>query len=280
MPSTNVVMKTGLALPPTRQAELNAAITAARRGGEIAMARYGRPSSCWGKQENVADALDYLSDVDLAVEAELMRSLRASFPEYGFLSEEDGGSGASETRWILDPIDGSLNYLAGLPFFSISIALECRGQIVLGVVYSPASGELYSAESGGGAFRNDSPIRVSQRTSLSDAVLACTIDKRPEPRATVLRQLDLLGSSFKSVICLQASSVALCLLAAGKLDALVDYGCYWDFAAGQLIASVAGAAVSDWSGAPFRQDGGYLLAANPRLHRELSMRVVPPPWAA
>jgi myo-inositol-1(or 4)-monophosphatase len=271
-----VAPKTALASETATIGEMVAAVDAVRTAGEIVRSRFERPIHAREKRQSHADATDYVTELDVAVEALIMLRLRTAYPDYGFLSEEDGTSCSQSTRWIIDPIDGTLNLIAGLPFFAISIALERAGQIVLGVVYLPMTGELFCARVGGGAFCNDREIRVGNKPLLRDAMLGCTIDKRPEPRATILRQLDRLGVEFKSLICLQTSALALCLLAQGKIDAIIDYGSYWDFAAAQLIASEAGAIVSDWSGSPLRDGDSYFLGANPALHRELAGGVARP----
>lgn len=262
------------AIPVPISRELNSAIDAIWSASAIIKSYARRPIQASLKGSNDASALDYVTEVDLLIESAIIESLQKVYPDDGFVAEEGGVIQSDNgNRWLIDPIDGSLNLMRGLPFYTISVALERKGEIMCGVIFNPTTGNLYLAEKGKGAYRNGMRLSCAQRTDYREMMLACTLDKRLARRSELLRVLDYLGGDYLSLICLQSSTITLCLLAEGKIDAVIDWGCIWDVAAAQLIAAESGAVVTGWKGEPLHASEGYVLAGNPTLHAHLLPRL-------
>ncbi len=216
---------------------------------------------------------DFFSEADLRAEATVRRVLSAAQPDFGFLGEEGGlvpGRDPGST-WIVDPLDGTTNFLTGVPIFAVNIALEQGGQVVAGVTYNPMQGELFWAERGHGAFLNGQPIHVSRRTELADAVLAVGIPFQGKPRHEYfIREMTRLMPNVAGIRRLGAGAVDLAYVAAGRFDAYWEQSVsVWDIAAGVVLVEEAGGIVSDTAGNPLDLRSGTVLGANPRIHGEL-----------
>lgn len=216
---------------------------------------------------------DFFSEADLRAEATVRRLLGAARPDYGFLGEEGGlvpGRDAGST-WIVDPLDGTTNFLMGIPIFAVNIALEQAGQVVAGVTYNPMLQEMFWAERGQGAYLNDEPIRVSRRTELADAVLAVGIPFQGKPRGEYfVREMARLTPRVAGIRRLGAGAVDLAYVAAGRFDAYWEQSVsVWDIAAGVVLVEEAGGIISDTAGRPLDLRGGTILGANPRIHAGL-----------
>ncbi|MGN6305248.1 MAG: inositol monophosphatase family protein, partial [Mesorhizobium sp.] len=181
-------------------------------------------------------------------------------------------------RWIVDPLDGTTNFLHGIPIFSVSIALERQGQIVAGVVYNPAMDELYTAERGGGAFLNDRRLRVAARTKLSDAVIGCGVPHLGRGRhGNFLIELRNVMAEVSGVRRLGSAALDLAYVAAGRMDGFWEDGLSaWDIAAGMLLIREAGGFVSDLNGGQTMLEKGALVAGNEAIHRALLKTVTKP----
>ncbi len=213
---------------------------------------------------------DVVTAADHAVERLVIGELRAARPDDAVLTEEAGefsGDG-SDVRWILDPIDGTVNYLYGVPYYALSLAAEVRGHVVAGVVHQIASGEVYTALLGEGAYRDGRRLRGSAETELSQALVATGFGYRSDRRAHQSAVLAGLLASIRDIRRLGAGALDLCLAAEGSVDAYYEKGLSaWDLAAGSLIAAEAGLTVSGLNGkAP---GGEFILAAPPVLHGAL-----------
>ncbi|MFN8924724.1 MAG: inositol monophosphatase family protein [Rhodospirillales bacterium] len=213
---------------------------------------------------------DFVSQADLKAEKVLREELGRSRPEFGFLMEESGGTAGRDAsaRWIVAPLDGTTNFLHGLPHWAISIAAERDGEIVAGLIHDPIKNEMFWAEKGGGAFMNDRRIRVSGRRRLEDAVLATGIPfKGHGDHAAFLRQLELLADKVAGVRRFGSAALDLAYVAAGRFDGYWETDLNpWDVAAGVLIVQEAGGYVTEIGGGRNPQAGASVLAANPALH--------------
>lgn len=218
-------------------------------------------------------AADFVSQADLKAEETLRIELEKARPGYGFLLEEGGKiKGDGLNRWIVDPLDGTVNFLHGIPHFSISIALEREGEIVAGVVLDPIQHELFHAEKGGGAFLNDFRMRVSARRDLSTAVIGCWLPTVGAPEhERFLSQLTAVMPKTGGVRCFGGAALNLAYVAAGRLDGYWEEGLEtWDMAAGLLMVKEAGGYVSDMTGGSRMLEAHSLIAANDQIHHKLS----------
>jgi myo-inositol-1(or 4)-monophosphatase len=217
---------------------------------------------------------DFVSAADLKAERTLKSELGRARPGYGMLLEEGGASEGSDKRhrWIVDPLDGTTNFLHGIPHFAISIGLERDGEIVAGVIYEPTRDELYTAEKGAGAYLNDRRLRVSARRQLGEALIGTGMPFRDRPgQAGYLAALAAIMPATAGVRRLGSASLDLAYVAAGRLDGFWEYGLApWDIAAGLLLVREAGGYVSDLSGGHAMMTSGDILAANDHLHLPLA----------
>ena len=216
---------------------------------------------------------DFVSTADLKAERTLREELSKARPSYGFLMEESGEHAGSDPdyRWIVDPLDGTTNFLHGLPHFAISIALEHKGELIAGLVYDPAKDELFWAEKGGGAFCNDRRMRVSGRKHLPECLLATGIPfigHGDHPRFS--RQLAAAMRETAGVRRLGAAALDLAYVAAGRYDGFWEEGLLpWDMAAGIVLVRESGGYVSDLKGGQTMLQSSSVLATNGMLHAPL-----------
>ncbi|MGE0118213.1 MAG: inositol monophosphatase family protein [Dongiaceae bacterium] len=216
---------------------------------------------------------DFVSAADLRSEKILRRELHKARPGYGFLMEEGGVVAGSdpEHRWLIDPLDGTTNFLHGIPHFAISVGLERAGELVAGVVYDPIKDEMYWAEKGAGAYLNDRRIRVSSRRKLEDSLLATGIAPRRSAdaaaRAAFVDQMDAALAATAGVRRFGSASLDLAYVAAGRYEAFwEDSLSPWDIAAGIVLVREAGGSVSEIDGGADMLASGSTLAANTHLH--------------
>ncbi|MDO4740346.1 MAG: inositol monophosphatase family protein [Eubacteriales bacterium] len=244
---------------------LAAAQSAARKAGEYLLSR---PSfSVMHKLAN-----DYVTEADQTSESIIRSELLSRFPDDGFFGEESGESAGAGGRWIVDPIDGTANFICDLPLYTISIAYEEAGEIVVGCVFCPRLDEMYTAVKGQGAFLNGEPIRPSQKTVLRDAIVGMSFAARYEDaKARMLPLLPALLRGVSDLRRLGSAALDLCLVACGRYDAFLELHLFlYDIAAGMLIAREAGAVVSGWPGdeLPLRESGNT-FACCPALYPAL-----------
>lgn len=220
---------------------------------------------------------DVVTSADRAVERQLVTGLRERRPYDLVLGEEygTGGGGASPTgvRWVIDPIDGTVNYLYGIPFYAVSVAAEVDGQVVAGVVHNAATGQEWTATAGGGAWRQGRRLRGSTETRLGHALVGTGFAYHPDQRARQARVVAELIHQVRDIRRLGAAALDLCLAAEGVLDAYFEQGLHpWDLAAGGLIAAEAGLTVAGLAGAPPGE--AMVVAAPPALFGPLHDRLV------
>ncbi|MFQ5984053.1 MAG: inositol monophosphatase family protein [Alphaproteobacteria bacterium] len=231
----------------------------------------------FGEVENLQVSLkgprNFVTAADLQAEKVLHAELSRARPGFGFLLEESGTieGGDPRRRWIVDPLDGTINFLHGIPHFAISIALERDRQIVAGVVYDPLRDELFRAEQGVGAYLNDRRLRVSARRTLADAVVAVgKPGRRAGERPDLLIHLEGVAAETVGVRRFGSASLDLAYVSAGRFDGFWQAGLApWDLAAGILLVREAGGYVTDLEGGDDVLGTGGVLAANPTLHPQL-----------
>jgi myo-inositol-1(or 4)-monophosphatase len=262
-----------------RSALLNVMVQAALKAGKSLSRDFGEVQNL---QVSLKGPGDYVSQADRKAEKVVREELLKARPTYGFLGEESeeikGTDGAH--RWIVDPLDGTTNFLHGIPLFATSIALERSGEIVAGVVYNPATDELYTAERGGGAFVNDRRLRVSARKNLSDSVIGCGVPHLGRGQhGRFLVQLRHVMGEVAGIRRLGSASLDLAYVAAGRFDGFwEEYLSAWDVAAGTLLIKEAGGFVSDLNGGADFIEGGSIAAGNEHIHKaliEVANRPVP-----
>ena len=257
---------------------LNTAVKAARRAGAI----INRASfdldklTVRSKKHN-----DFVSEVDHAAEEAIIAILREAYPQHAILAEESGASGGAgngaEYVWIIDPLDGTTNFLHGLPQYCVSIALSHKGLLSHGVIYDPNRNELYTASRGAGAFLNDRRIRVSKALQLKESLIGTGFPFRE------IEQLDRYLTMFRAVSHLAAgvrrpgaAALDLAYVACGRYDGFWEMGLSpWDMAAGALLIKEAGGLVSDFEGGENYLDKGQIVAGTPKVFSQLLQTISP-----
>ena len=216
---------------------------------------------------------DFVSAADLNAEKTLRKELARARPDFGFLMEESGASEGRDPRrrWVVDPLDGTTNFLHGLPHWAISIAVEENNAIIAALVYDPIKDELFTAERGQGCFLNDRRLRVSSRRNLADAIFATGIPfKGLDGHDGFLAELKGVMAVSAGVRRWGTASLDLAYIAAGRYDGFWERGLHpWDFAAGILLVREAGGMVSELNGKDIRLDSPSILASNNALHSDL-----------
>jgi myo-inositol-1(or 4)-monophosphatase len=253
---------------------LNIAVRAARNAGNVIARAVDRLDTVQvaTKSEN-----DFVSNIDRQAEQEIIQTLRKAYPNHGILAEESGAHQGDDYVWIIDPLDGTTNFLHGFPQFAVSIALKYKGRLEQAVVYDPLRQELFTATRGSGAQLNDRRIRVSKRPDLEGALLGTGFPFKMQ------QHLDVYLQTFKALFPMtagirRAGSAALDLayVAAGRLDGFWEIGLKpWDMAAGVLIIQEAGGLVSDFGGGNDFLQTGNVVAANPKVFRAMLQKIRP-----
>ena len=254
---------------------VNIAVRAARRAGEIMV-----------RQMNQLEALkvveksrnEFVSQVDQAAEAAIIEVIKDHYPDHAILAEESGAAGEHEYQWIIDPLDGTTNYLHGFPQFSVSIAVARKGEPEHGVVYDPLRQEIFTASRGQGAQLDGRRLRVSKRTTLQQSLVATGFPYRAnlehiERYLNMLRAVMLESAGVRRP---GSAALDLCYVAAGRVDAFFELGLSkWDIAAGALIIREAGGRISDFHGGDGYLESGNVVAGNPKTYAALSKLLAP-----
>ena len=217
-----------------------------------------------------SSATDLVTEVDRACERRIREILLRAFPDHVVLGEEQGQEGDAPFRWIVDPLDGTLNYAHGFPFYCVSIGLEVRGRVELGVVLDTPRDVLYQAVRGRGATANGRPIQVTDETELIKAMLSTGFAYLEGAQHQNLEVFARVMPKVRAIRRPGAAALDLCLVAAGKLDGFWELKLNaWDVAAGMLIVQEAGGAVTGPGGEPYGVDEPVLVASNGALHAKL-----------
>jgi myo-inositol-1(or 4)-monophosphatase len=251
---------------------LNIAVKAARRAGSI----INRAALDRTKLEvRAKGANDFVTQVDRAAESAVIDTIRQAFPEHAILGEESGSLPSSAAKndylWIIDPLDGTTNFIHGFPQYCVSIALQHRGATAHGVIYDPSKNELFTASKGAGAFQDDRRIRVTKCASLKDALVGTGFPFKELSRLDLyMRQLKTVMSSSSGVRRAGSAALDLAYVAAGRMDAFWEMGLSpWDMAAGALMIQEAGGLVGDLSGEATHLESGDIAAGTPKVFPQL-----------
>ena len=260
---------------------LNIAVRAARRAGDLIMRNMNRlhQLEVRSKERN-----DFVTEVDLKAEKDIIDTLRMSFPDHGFLAEESGrkdgaqlSDGKDEFIWIIDPLDGTTNFIHGFPQFAVSIALQRRGRMECGVIYDPLKQELFTAARGDGARLDDRRIRVSKHTTLDGALIGTGFPFHSntqwlDPYMSMFRDLTQQTAGIRRA---GAASLDLAYVAAGRLDGFWEFGLSpWDTAAGTLMITEAGGRVGTLAGDEYFEQGN-VVAGTPKVYEALLATIAP-----
>ncbi|BBI98984.1 inositol monophosphatase [Ferrigenium kumadai] len=253
---------------------LNIAVKAARRAGNLIYRATDKIDHLTVTRKSHAD---FVSEVDRAAEQTIIQTLLEAYPDHAILAEESGTQGDSEFVWIIDPLDGTTNFLHGFPQFAVSIALQHKGVITQAVVYDPTKNELFTATRGRGAFLNDKRIRVTKRVNLADSLIGTGFPY------TKFDHMDAYVGIFKDLIQKTAglrrpgsAALDLAWMAAGRYDGFFETGLHvWDIAAGTLLITEAGGMVSDLHGKETYLKTGHICAGNPNIHPQLLQVIAP-----
>ncbi|MBM2831437.1 MAG: Inositol-1(or 4)-monophosphatase, partial [Dehalococcoidia bacterium] len=205
-----------------------------------------------------------VTDVDILSEKTIIGVLRKEFPDFGVLSEEAGNlTGSSALTWIIDPLDGTNNYVFGIPFFCITISLVRGRDVLLGVVYEPVRGEFFVAEKDGGAYLNGKPVSVSGKTSLQDSILGYDIGYNPKRGREMLDVVCHLWPQVYGLRAMGSAALSIAYVGCGRLDLYFHRFLYpWDIAAGLAFVSEAGGRVTDWRGRTAGPRNRQIIASN------------------
>ncbi|MDX3894228.1 inositol monophosphatase family protein [Pusillimonas sp.] len=253
---------------------LNTAIKAARRAGAI----INRASLDLERLQVARKGpKDYVTEVDRAVEEAVIDVLRTAYPDHAFLGEESGAHPAAgaqpgavpEFQWIIDPLDGTTNFIHGFPVYAVSIALEHRGQVTQAVIFDPNRNELFTASRGGGAFLNDRRIRVSGQSRYHDALIGAHVP-RSASDLTVAERFSELLAGCASARRMGATVLDLAYVASGRIDGFCGARLKrWDMAAGSLLVLEAGGLIADFEGEQGWMQSGSVLAASPKIFTQM-----------
>ncbi|KAA3626238.1 MAG: inositol monophosphatase [Proteobacteria bacterium] len=254
---------------------LNIAVRAARAAGNQILRYVDRLDTLnvSTKQRN-----EFFSEVDQLAEQEIIKVLRKFYPDHAILAEESGAQGSNDDyTWIIDPLDGTTNFLHGFPQFAVSIGLQHRGQIEQGVIYDPLRNELFTATRGSGVHMNDRRLRISRKEGLEGALLGTGFPFRDihhlEAYLAMFRDLFPLTAGIRRA---GAAALDLAYVAAGRLDGFWEIGLKpWDMAAGVLMIQEAGGSVSDFSGGKAYLETGNVVCGAPKVHAQLLSTIQP-----
>jgi myo-inositol-1(or 4)-monophosphatase len=253
---------------------LNIAVRAARRAGEIIVRAIPRLPSL---EVTVKGRNDYASEVDRAAEREIIAVIHKHYPAHAILAEESGRSGEGDTVWIIDPLDGTTNFLHGFPVFAVSIAVELRGKLEIGVVYDPMRQEIFTAERGVGAQLDNRRIRVSKQRTLEGALLATGFPYRQNEQhaESYFAMFRTLSEATAGIRRPGAAALDLAYVAAGRVDGFWEMGLKpWDTAAGTLMIQEAGGLVGKLNGDVYGL-GANIVAGTPKVYEAMISAIAP-----
>ncbi|KAF1690974.1 inositol monophosphatase family protein [Pseudoxanthomonas taiwanensis] len=266
---------------------VNVMVKAARLGGNVLLRNINRLDALNVVQKQ---RMDYASEVDAEAEQVIVKELRRAYPDYGVLGEEGGHQPGRQKRlqWVIDPLDGTSNYLRGFPHYCVSIALVDNGEPTDAVIFDPLRNELFAAGRGAGAVLNDRRIRVSDRKDLGGAVVGTGFPPRERARAGAqLKCVDALLAHAEDVRRTGSAALDLAYVACGRLDAYFEAGVKaWDIAAGVLLVREAGGRICDFRGAATPRmdergpDSRQIIAGNVKVADELQKLIVNTGYAA
>ncbi len=255
-------------------ATVNMAVRAARAAGDVIVRNLDRLDRV---QVDNKGRNDFVSDVDRMAEEQIIHILRRAYPDHAILGEESGSHGEADFEWVIDPLDGTTNFLHGFPHYAVSIALRHRGRLESGVIYDPLRQELFTARRGAGCQLDGRRLRVTRAKTIDGALLGTGFPFKNQqllnPYLDMFRDVSGRASDLR-----RAGSAALDLayVAAGRLDGFWELGLQpWDMAAGALMVKEAGGLVGDVTGGENHMQTGHIVAGNPKLFADLLRTIRP-----
>ena len=253
---------------------LNIAVRAARNAGDLIQRSSENISQLTISKKSKND---FVSEVDRMAEQEIIQVIKYAYPDHSILAEESGEHKGNEFTWVIDPLDGTTNYLHGYPQYAVSIALKNKGKTEVGVIYDPLRDELFTAEKGGGAMLNNRKIRVSKQTDLSTALIGTGFPfKFPQHLDAYLNMFKTLTPATAGIRRAGSAALDLAYLATGRLDGFWEIGLKeWDMAAGILLVQEAGGVVTDFSFDDQYVQSGNIITGNPKMHQAIYQAIQP-----
>lgn len=247
---------------------INIAMKAARRAGDLILRSMDRLDTL---TITTKSHRDYVSEVDQQAEQEIIRIIRQAYPNHGILAEESGESAGDQFQWIIDPLDGTSNFIHGIPHFAVSIAVKVKDRIEHGLIYDPVRQEIFHASRGEGAKLNDRRIRVTEQTQLTDALMATGFPFRHETQLKkYMLTLNNMVAETGDIRRFGSAALDLAYVAAGRFDGYWEYNLApWDIAAGAVIVREAGGTVCDPQGQENYLASGNIVAANVKLIKKM-----------
>lgn len=245
---------------------LNIAIRAARNAGDLIQRSSQNLDNIHIDQKG---RNDYASEVDRIAEHEIIKVIRTAFPDHAILAEESGEHQGNDYVWVIDPLDGTTNFLHGFPQYAVSIALKNKNKLELGVIYDPLRDELFTAERGGGAMLNNRKIRVAKHNSMRGALIGTGFPfKKQENLEPYLNMFRAVTQDTAGIRRAGAAALDLAYVACGRLDAYWETGVSeWDIAAGVLLVQEAGGVATDFAFNDKYLQSGNIIVGNPRMHQ-------------
>lgn len=247
---------------------LDFSIEVAKEAGKIQMSHFGNISSLEKKSTNY----DLLTEADKQSEDYIIKQISLKYPQHSILSEEQGETNnSSEYKWVIDPLDGTTNFVHNLPIFAVSIGLQQNNRTICAVVYNPAADKCFYAEKDKGAYLNKDKLSITSSVTLSDSLISTGFPYLHDNRYDLSFEIfkELYGKT-RGIRRLGAAALDLCFVAMGRFDAFYEFELKpWDICAGSLIVSEAGGIVSDWNGLKVPDSGVRILASNNKVHNEI-----------
>ncbi len=252
---------------------VNIAVSAARAGGNFIMRNFERSDQLVIERKS---RNDFVTQVDRGAEQEIIAIIRKAYPQHAILAEESGAHGESDVTWIIDPLDGTTNFLHRIPHFAVSIGIQVKGRLEHGVIYAPCTQDLYVASRGSGALLNNRRIRVSNCKDLDQALIGTGVPLREENLDRYLPMLRNIAAQTAGVRRAGAAALDLAYVAAGRLDGFWELGLKpWDIAAGIILVNEAGGTTSAFTAGDNPLESGDILASNLKLDAQLSTLLKP-----
>ncbi len=257
-----------------QQPMLNIAVRAARAAGDILLRSVEKVSHL---QVENKGRNDFATEIDRLAEREIISIIKTAYPEHSILAEESGEHAGNEYVWIIDPLDGTTNFIHGFPQYAVSIALKVKGRLEVGVVYDPLRDELFTAKRGGGAMLNNRRIRVTNLTTMRGALIGTGFPfKVPQHLDAYLEMFRAITIDSAGIRRAGSAALDLAYLAAGRLDGFWEIELReWDMAAGILLVKEAGGVATDFSFKDNYLESGNVIAASPRMHQLLYQLIEP-----
>ena len=253
---------------------LNIAVRAARNAGDLIQRASLNIEKLTIEQKG---RNDFASEVDRMAEQEIIKLIRNSFPDHAILAEESGEHSGNDYVWVIDPLDGTTNFLHGFPQYAVSIALKHKNKLELGVIYDPGRDELFTAERGGGAMLNNRRIRVSKQNSMRGALIGTGFPfKSMENIEPYLNMFKAVSADTAGIRRAGAAALDVAYVACGRLDAYWEIGVKeWDIAAGILMVQEAGGVATDFAFNDKYLQSGNVIVGNPRMHQLMYHTIEP-----